>query len=128
MSKNESQKETGSLINREMKREITVIVIAIVFLTACAVRKSEPITQRQFNPKDNQVINGERVFMMHCQKCHPGGEAGLAPSIVSNPLPQFLKRFQVRHGLGVMPSFKADVLSKQDLDHLIAYIKAWKKY
>jgi cytochrome c5 len=70
-----------------MKKEIITAMLAIIFLTACVVRKSEPITQRQFNPKDNQVINGERVFMMYCQKCHPGGEAGLAPSIVSNPFP-----------------------------------------
>lgn len=111
-----------------MKKEIITSMLSIVLLAACAVRKSEPITQRQFNSKDNQVINGEKVFMMHCQKCHPGGEAGLAPSIVSSVIPQFLKRFQIRHGLGAMPAFKQDQLTKTELDNLSKYMKAWKRY
>jgi len=111
-----------------MKKEIFTTMLGIILLAACAVRKSEPITQRQFNPTDNQVINGERVFMMYCQKCHPGGEAGQGPSLVSSPLPQFLKRFQVRHGLGAMPAFKQNQLTTTELDNLSKYMKAWKSY
>ncbi len=48
------------------------------------------------------------------KKCHPGGEAGLGPALNWNPAPGFIKKFQVRHGLGVMPSFKSNEISKAE--------------
>ena len=60
--------------------------------------------------------------MAHCHQCHPGGAAGLAPSINDKPLPGFLMRFQVRHGLGAMPSFDEQVIPEPELDALIAYL------
>jgi mono/diheme cytochrome c family protein len=66
--------------------------------------------------------------MVYCQKCHPAGEAGLGPALNANPAPQFIKRFQVRHGLGVMPAFAKDQISESDLKSVSAYMKAWKKY
>lgn len=100
----------------------------LVLLTNCSMRKSEPVKGKYFTPVSEEVLNGERVYMMHCQKCHPGGEAGLGPSINANPAPQFIKRFQMRHGLGVMPSFKKDEISKADLRNISKYLKAWKRY
>jgi mono/diheme cytochrome c family protein len=94
----------------------------------CAARKAEPLTKETFTPKNARVANGEKVFMLHCQKCHPGGEAGLGPAVNSNPAPQFIKRFQMRHGLGVMPSFTEEEMSKQDLKDISKYLKAWKSY
>ena len=101
---------------------------SIVLLTNCSMRKSEPIKGKYFTPASEEVSNGERVYMMHCQKCHPGGEAGLGPSINANPAPQVNKRFQIPHGLGVMPSFKKDEISKSDLRDISKYLKAWKRY
>jgi len=66
--------------------------------------------------------------MAHCQKCHPAGEAGLGPALSSNPAPQFVKRFQMRHGLGVMPAFSKDEISSRDLKAISQYLKAWKRY
>jgi mono/diheme cytochrome c family protein len=66
--------------------------------------------------------------MMHCQKCHPGGEGGLGPAINPNPAPGFIKRFQMRHGLGVMPGFNKNEISKKDLKDISKYMKAWKHY
>jgi mono/diheme cytochrome c family protein len=73
------------------------------------------------------VKNGQVLYMEHCQKCHPLGEAGLAPAINSNPAPGFLKRFQVRHGLGVMPSFKEEQITTKELMDLSEYLKAMKQ-
>ncbi|ARS37330.1 c-type cytochrome [Pontibacter actiniarum] len=73
------------------------------------------------------VAQGKAVFKAHCQKCHPGGTAGLGPAINNKPLPGFLIRYQVRHGLGVMPAFKEEVISDQELDHLVAYLKKLRK-
>jgi mono/diheme cytochrome c family protein len=36
---------------------------------------------------DDTLIVGERVFMARCNKCHPNGNAGVAPDLVGKPLP-----------------------------------------
>jgi mono/diheme cytochrome c family protein len=112
-----------------MKSIATILsIILIVILSACAVRRSEPIKGRAFTTADMHVLNGEKVYMEHCQKCHPAGEGGLGPAINSNPAPQFIKRFQMRHGLGVMPSFKETEISTKELRDISKYLKAWKNY
>jgi len=107
---------------------VTTIAIGIFFYS-CAARVSEPITQKQFSASGNEITNGERVYMSNCQKCHPaGGEGGLGPSLLPNPAPQFIKRFQMRHGLGAMPGFSSKEISRQDLHDISKYLKAWKHY
>jgi mono/diheme cytochrome c family protein len=95
---------------------------------SCAVRRSEPVKQKNFTPANAEIAHGEQVYMSYCHKCHPSGESGLGPSLNANPAPGFLKKFQVRHGLGVMPSFKANELSKKDLHDVVKFIHAWKGY
>lgn len=92
------------------------------------MRKSEPVKEKTFAPAHAQVQRGEAVYMAYCHKCHPAGEAGLGPAINSNPAPQFVKRFQMRHGLGVMPPFKRDEISRADLHAVSKYLRAWKHY
>lgn len=70
---------------------------------------------------------GRVLFMAHCQKCHPMGEPGLGLAINSSPAPKFVMRYQVRNGLGVMPSFPEDEITDQELDHLLNYIEALKE-
>jgi mono/diheme cytochrome c family protein len=105
-----------------------VTALMMVLIPACAIRKSEPVTNQNFVPANNHIANGEDVFMKNCQKCHPGGEGGLGPAINPVPAPSFIKEFQVRHGLGVMPSFKKDEISKYDLQDVSKYLHAWKHY
>jgi mono/diheme cytochrome c family protein len=107
---------------------ITVVISISVFVSACVARKGEPLKQKIFAPQNERIANGQTVFMANCNKCHPGGEGGLAPAINSNPAPQFIKRFQMRHGLGVMPSFKKDEISKKDLHDISKFLHAWKTY
>jgi mono/diheme cytochrome c family protein len=114
-----------------MKKVLIAMVCAmfsVIVMVSCVSRKAEPLKQKAFVPATMQIANGERVFMAHCQKCHPGGEGGLGPSVNANPAPQFIKRFQMRHGLGVMPSFKKDEISKHDLRDISKYLRAWKSY
>jgi mono/diheme cytochrome c family protein len=108
---------------------IFLIFIGIsILITSCVTRKAEPLVGREFIPANERIANGEKVFMIHCQKCHPGGEGGLGPSVIANPAPQLIKRFQMRHGLGVMPSFKKDEISRKDLKDISKYLRAWKGY
>jgi mono/diheme cytochrome c family protein len=107
---------------------LTKGLVILVVINACVMRKSEPITQKAFVPANSEIAHGEQLYMKNCQKCHPGGEAGLGPALNSNPAPGFVKRFQMRHGLGVMPAFKQNEISKQDLKDISKYLKAWKHY
>jgi mono/diheme cytochrome c family protein len=107
---------------------VTILVFVSVLITSCVVRKAEPLTQKEFVPANDRVKNGQVVFMAHCQKCHPEAEGGLGPAISANPAPQFIKRFQMRHGLGVMPSFKKGEITKSDLHDISKFLHAWKTY
>jgi mono/diheme cytochrome c family protein len=96
-----------------------------ILISMCSSRKSLPL-KGPLDIKEAKVMNGQKVYAQQCYKCHPTGEAGLGPALNSNPAPGFLKRFQIRHGLGVMPSFKRDEISKENMDDLMAYLKALK--
>ena len=92
---------------------------------SCAVRKSEPISGSVVDNSNPRIRNGQVLYHTYCQKCHPAGEAGLGPSVTSKP--GFAKRFQMRHGMGVMPAFKKDQLSKQDLKDIALYLRKLAK-
>jgi mono/diheme cytochrome c family protein len=97
-------------------------VLLLTVLAACgSARRGEPILGQDVVLSPT-ALRGERVFMAHCHQCHPGGEAGLGPPVNNVPTPGFLMRFQVRHGLGAMPSFGPDQVSPADLDALVAYL------
>lgn len=104
-----------------------ILTLVVSSAVSCKVRHSEPVTRNEFTLSNDRIINGEKVYMANCQKCHPGGEGGLGPSINANPAPAFIKRFQSRHGLGTMQSFSKTEISRQDLHDVTAYLKAWKK-
>jgi mono/diheme cytochrome c family protein len=104
---------------------VTLMFYFLLFAVACSPRRSEPISGKPVK-KDARIEHGMKVYMIHCQKCHPNGEAGLGPALNNKPVPGFIKRFQVRHGLGVMPSFKKDEISRRDLRDMTKYMKALK--
>lgn len=79
-----------------------------------------PAAQLQDNPR---LAEGERTFMQHCNQCHVGGAAGLGPSLNDKPLPPWLVRFQVRHGLGSMPAFDERVLSDRQVEDVVTYVR-----
>ena len=106
---------------------VVVIVLASLWSGCGSARRGEPIAGPMViaSPKIKQ---GQQAFMKHCHQCHPGGEAGLGPALNNKPLPQFLMRFQVRQGFGAMPAFSEQEINDEDLDHLLAYLKALKSH
>lgn len=102
------------------------ILIVILFVSfcwmACTARRMPASSAAS-----KEVANGRHKYMQYCQKCHPMGESGLGPALNNNPAPGFVKRFQVRHGLGAMPAFKKDVISKADLNDIMRYLKSMKR-
>lgn len=68
-------------------------------------------------------FHGMKLFMRHCNKCHPGGEKGEGPSLNEKSLPDFLIHFQVRQGLGDMPRFTKEEISKEHLKQIILFVR-----
>ena len=99
------------------------LIIALAVAACATARKTEPLAA-PLDTSDPKVARGQKVFFQNCHQCHPHGEAGLGPAIVNKPLPEFLMKFQVRHGLGTMPSFGGEKIPPDDLEALMAYIKA----
>jgi mono/diheme cytochrome c family protein len=97
-----------------------LLLCIVVSALACTTRHSEPLTGETVDKNDVHVASGQVLYMQYCYKCHPGGEAGLGPEVVHKP--GFARRFQARHGLGVMPSFKKDEIGKQELKDIMAYL------
>jgi mono/diheme cytochrome c family protein len=115
-----------------MKKFAFIIIVltsaAGLIAPGCALRRSEPIVGKTFTPKNMQIQHGEELYMRNCQKCHPGGEGGLGPALNPNPAPAFVKKLQVRVGLGVMPSFNHQEIAKEDLKDIAKYIKARRHF
>ncbi|MDQ3555987.1 MAG: c-type cytochrome [Gemmatimonadota bacterium] len=98
------------------------LVLLMLVVSGCgSPRRSEPIAG-PLRLDDSQLALGERVFSVNCQQCHPGGEGGLGPALNDKPVPTWLIRFQVRHGLGAMPAFGPDRISPDELDALLRYM------
>lgn len=96
-----------------------MLVLPLLLVIACSSQKEGEDAAR----RDVALRNGQVKFMQFCQKCHPDGEAGLGPSLTLNPAPRFLIAFQVRHGLGAMPAFTRNRISKPDLHDITLYVK-----
>lgn len=100
----------------------TLAVVALFALAACgSARRGEPLIGEKIIP-NAAVALGQRVFDANCTQCHPGGERGLGVALNDKPLPARYVRFQVRNGLGAMPSFSSEQISDAELKALSRYV------
>ncbi len=112
------------VIHRQRLQLTIMIASLLLVLTGCiSARRTEPLAP-PLALVDSRLVHGRQVFYQQCHFCHPHGGAGFGPAIVNKPLPAFLMKIQVRHGLGAMPSFGEEKVSPEDLDALVAFIKA----
>lgn len=108
------------------------LFILIIVCASCATpRRSEPI-KKEMSLNNEILVKGRHLFVVHCYKCHPNGEAGKGPSINNIPLPGIALRARIRSkafflGVGRMPSFKQNEISKEEMDLLVGYMKELKK-
>ncbi len=65
---------------------------------------------------------GKAIFGTMCNACHPGGGAGVGPSVKGVKEGTFVQA--VRQGRGAMPSFSTSRLSDSDLASMYAYVKS----
>jgi mono/diheme cytochrome c family protein len=119
-------------LNKNYLRLLLFISLGgMVFISCGTAKRSEPV-KGKMDIKSEGIAKGQMVFMNNCHKCHPGGQAGAGPSINNIHLPGFLIRMRVRDkafllGLGRMPSFKINEISRLEMDDLILYLDALKK-
>ena len=109
------------------RRMIAALATAAGLAIGCGpARRSEPLMGPLVLSEAEK--SGQSSYMKYCHQCHPGGEAGLGPSLNDKGLPTFLKKFQVRQGIGSMPSFSDDEISDDELDAIMTYLKALRNH
>jgi mono/diheme cytochrome c family protein len=117
-------KYSPDLLKKLFRTQVFPLVALCTFVLAaasCSYRRSLPLK----GPLENRtasVDNGEVLYMQKCQRCHPQGEGGLGPAM--NHIPNPPKRLQIRLGFGAMPAFNKKDLPKEELDDVMAYLKA----
>ena len=99
-----------------------LFAVALLSVSCGSARRSEPI-KGSVAISDPRVAHGRQIWMMKCNRCHPGGEAGLGPATNDKPLPAFLIAAQIRTGLGAMPAFTEEEMSDSDVAAVIAYMQ-----
>lgn len=109
-----------------MTRAAVFVLLALLAGGCLHTRRTEPIAPPLVLDRP-ELVRGEQVFFQHCHACHPHGGTGLGTAFNNKPLPVFLMKFQVRRGLGVMPSFDKSKISSAELDDLMAYIVALRR-
>lgn len=108
---------------------VLIIIFSAIMLNGCSsARRSEPI-KGPLRLSTAELAEGKENFDRYCNSCHPGGEAGLGPALNNKSVvPSFIIKFQVRNGLGKMPSFSREQLPPDELDKIVKYIKALQKH
>jgi mono/diheme cytochrome c family protein len=112
-------------------RHRTAVCLVVAFLAAavsgCRSPRRGEAAGAPLHVSSPAIEHGRATFQQHCYRCHPGGEGGLGPSLNEKPLPVFLMKTQVRHGLGSMPGFNKDEISPHEMDDLMAYMLALRR-
>ena len=110
------------------KSRLACVLVSLFLVTACATaRRGEPVAG-PLPITSEKVARGEKAYMVHCDKCHPGGEKGLGFALNNKPLPGSMIKAQVRAGVGSMPSFSKELLPDHQLDDLVTYMKTLRKH
>ncbi|HEV7265197.1 MAG TPA: cytochrome c [Falsiroseomonas sp.] len=104
-------------------RLLALLLLAAALATACGTaRRIVPPTE-VLAARDPELAHGQVLFMQACNQCHPRGEAGVGPAINNKPLPAFLIRYQIRHGLGAMPAFPPAAFSEEEVTAIVRYLQ-----
>jgi hypothetical protein len=119
-----NQAKQMKYIKKQYLNGYAVALFMLLLMSSCSYRRSHPLNG-PLNMNSEKVQAGQVLYAQNCQKCHPQGEGGLGPAM--NHIPNPPKRLQIRLGLGAMPAFNKEHLSKKELDQVMAYLKALRK-
>ena len=96
-------------------RRLIIFVAAGAALAACGrgPRRGEPLAGKLVATESAQ-LRGRLVFMQNCHSCHPGGEAGLGPSLNDRRSP-------------ALPAHPTSPLDEKQRKDLAAYLAALRR-
>ena len=113
-----------------------IVSLSLLLAFACGDNKLEEKEKQSYLHKEGtspvssgpvtltlDEFEGMKLFMRHCNKCHPGGEKGRGPALNDKDKPNFLIHWQVRLGRGDMPKFTEEQISKGQLKQITAFVK-----
>jgi mono/diheme cytochrome c family protein len=116
-----------------MSKTYTAAFLAILILSGCAMseemKRIDEVNRAQQSREAARSTNltGEQLFIRTCNTCHPGGKAGMGPSLesVNTDVPddKALKKI-IRSGKGMMPGQPKEIINDQELDALVRYIRS----
>jgi mono/diheme cytochrome c family protein len=116
-----------------MSKTYAFAFLAILMLSGCAMteemKRIDEVKRAQQSREAARSTNltGEQLFIRTCNTCHPGGRAGMGPSLESIntevPDDKALKKI-IRSGKGLMPGQPKEVINDQELDALVRYVRA----
>lgn len=114
----------------EAFRHVALLLPLLALLLQGCVARHRPAeeVEHPLRLETDRQQAGRVVFMRECQRCHPGGEAGLGPALNNKSLPRPAIAVQVRQGLGAMPAFGPDRIPDDSLGALIDYLELMRRH
>lgn len=111
---------------------ILVVAALAVALAGCQTASTASPTPTKAPPAATQApaggaASGQAVFQKNCEPCHPGGEAGVGPSLKASTKSVDEIKTQVRQGKGQMPAFDRQTISDAELEALATYVKSLQR-
>lgn len=117
----------GMILKKALRPGLFLAALLMVLeVIGCSAPKKALYTEPVDLPSE-ELKKGKIAFEEYCATCHPGAMAGVGLAIVNKPLPEFLIKFQIRNGIGVMPAFGEDKLSDEEVDHIAEYLVYLRK-
>jgi mono/diheme cytochrome c family protein len=80
----------------------------------------------RFSEKYDSVVHGKALYATYCVTCHgPDGALGVAgaKNLAHSTLDRDATKDFIRKGKNAMPGFGSDVLTEDELDALVAFLK-----
>ena len=93
-------------------------------MAACGETTPPPLPTP--TPLSPALTRGADVYARYCQVCHPNGKQGVGPALIASPLSDAEIATLVRQGKANMPAYDPTVISDEDLQNLIAYVRSLK--
>lgn len=95
-------------------------------MSSCSAPKTAPLAEVTEMPT-KKLQQGRILFDEYCASYHPAGMSGLGFAIINKPLPENLIQFQIRNGMGVMPTFDESMLSDEEVETIAKYLVYLRK-
>ncbi len=112
------------------------LLTVVLGLSACSigeeVKHIEEVQRAEMRQETarSENLTGEQLFVRSCNTCHPGGLAGMGPSLaeINTAIPDDAQlKALIRKGRGNMPPQSKETMNDPELDNLVVYLRSLNK-